>query len=316
MSRRFLLVASAACFLAAGRVASAEPADRLCVVQFIHPGSEHEPDLPDGRTWNTNAHRRKFLLQDVRYQTDPSANPVAGPAVFWAEWEPPSRLVGTLETPTRDHPRFLFSPYRERFRALDPPLMNTDPFVYGGRFFYAICKQNTRKGPTAMQRLADGSVILFGSGRERNRFVLDTVLVVAGHMDYTVDNYRDVLAGQVPPEYIGISLDPIAHEANLRGPSSPRTFRLYFGATKEHPVNGMYSYFPCRPYKENEAAGFPRPTIRRAGVITDNLTQGQRFNPQSDPAVVKAIWDDVTAQVLGQGLSLGVSAEMPSLSPR
>ena len=44
-------------------------ADRLCFVQFIHPGLEHEPDLAAGRSWNTGTHRRKFLRQPGRFLT-------------------------------------------------------------------------------------------------------------------------------------------------------------------------------------------------------------------------------------------------------
>ena len=35
--------------------------ERLCFVQFIHPGLEHEPDSAAGRSWNVEMHRRKFL---------------------------------------------------------------------------------------------------------------------------------------------------------------------------------------------------------------------------------------------------------------
>ena len=57
--------------------------DRLCFVQFIHPGGEHEPDLPAGRSWNTGTHQRKFLRQRGRFLATLDARPVAADLVFW-----------------------------------------------------------------------------------------------------------------------------------------------------------------------------------------------------------------------------------------
>ncbi len=35
--------------------------DKLCFVQFIHPGGEHEPDDGLHKGWNKKVHKRKFL---------------------------------------------------------------------------------------------------------------------------------------------------------------------------------------------------------------------------------------------------------------
>ncbi len=290
--------------------------DRLCFVQFIHPGSEHEPDTTAGRSWNTGAHRRKFLKQPGRYLTALDARPVASGLVFWGEFEPPTRLVKSYANPGLDKPRHLFAPVPVAFHRNDPPLMNTDPFVFGDRFFYSICKQNNKNGPTAMQRLARGSVILFGSGQHRSQFAVDTVFVVADYVDWNLSNYRQRLAGVVPPEYFHATLEPIAYEMKVRSLSPSQTFRLYIGATVEKPYEGMFSFFPCLPAKDGETNGFARPVLRRAGIITDNLTQGQRMNPQPDAASVRALWTDAARQVLDQGLRLGVHADLPKLKPR
>ena len=164
-----------------------------------------------------------------------------------------------------------------------------------------------------MQHLARGSVILFGSGRQRSRFVVDTVFVVAGCVDWNLADYRGKLKEAVPPEYFHATLEPIAYEMQVRDLSPSQTFRLYFGATPEKPVEGMFSFFPCLPAKEGEANGFARPVLRRAGIITDNLTQGQRMNPQPDVAAVRELWTEVARQVLDQKLRLGVHADLPKL---
>ena len=288
--------------------------ERLCFVQFIHPGLEHEPDSAAGRSWNVEMHRRKFLRQPGRSLSALDAQPAASDLVFWGEYEPPTRLVKSYAEPVPDGPRFLFAPAPTAFHPHDPPLMNTDPFVYGEQFFYSICKQNNKRGPTAMQRLARGSVILFGSGQHRSQFVMDTVFVVADYVDWNLTNYRENLRGVVPPEYFHSTLEPIAYEMQVRDLSPSQTFRLYIGATVEKPYEGMFSFFPGLPAETGAEQGFARPVLRRAGIITDNLTQGQRLNPQPDVAAVKALWNDVARQVLNQGLQLGVQADLPKLN--
>ncbi len=287
--------------------------DRLCFVQFIHPGLEHEPDSAIGRSWNVEMHRRKFLKQSGRYCSSLDAAPAASKLVFWGEYEPPTARVKSYAHPVPDGPQFLFAPAPVAFHPNDPPLMNTDPFVFGERFLYSICKQNNKRGPTAMQRLARGSVILFGSGQHRSQFVVDTVFVVADYVDWNLSNYRERLKEVVPPEYFHATLEPIAYEMKVRDLSPSQTFRLYLGATHEKPYEGMFSFFPCLPAQVGEAKGFARPVLRRAGIVTDNLTQGQRLNPQPDVAAVRALWTDVARQVLDQGLCLGVQADLPKL---
>jgi hypothetical protein len=56
----------------------------------------------------------------------------------------------------------------------------------GPSFLYSNCRQFTSQlRPTRLQRLAPGSLILFGSNL-RGRFVLDTVLVVGSRTPYTI----------------------------------------------------------------------------------------------------------------------------------
>lgn len=300
-------------FLLLQPLAARAQTDRLCFVQFIHPGLEHEPDSAAGRSWNTGPHKRKFLKQTGRFRSALDAKPAAASLVFWGEYEPPTARVKSFAKPVPDGPKFLFTPAPVPFHPNDPPLMNTDPFVFGDRFFYSICKQNNKRGPTAMQRLARGSVILFGSGQHRSQFAVDTVFVVADYVDWDLSNYREQLKDVVPPEYFHSTLEPIAYEMQVRDLSPSQTFRLYLGATAEKPYEGMFSFFPCLPAKAGEAHGFARPVLRRAGIITDNLTQGQRLNPQPDVASVRALWKDVARQVLDQGLRLGVHADLPKL---
>jgi hypothetical protein len=291
--------------------AAPERPDTLCFVQFHHPGDEHVPDTPTQRTWNRGGHRRKFMEKRAIYVTSLDGKPAEGDVVFWGEWEPPSTLVKKYENPGQDEPRSLFRPVLGKFEKADPPYQNTDPFVYGDRFLYGNCKQNTKKGrPTELQSLKKGSVILFGSNRRGSQFVLDTVFVVEDWTPYATDNYADVLKGKVPAEYFDITLNPIAHDLivnKIRG----CTYRLYTGATYDQPFHGMFSYFPCKPSKDGDVQGFARPVIKLPGVIDDRLTGWQRMNPQANIEAVVTLWKEITRQVLAQGLALGVRTDIP-----
>jgi hypothetical protein len=96
--------------------------------------------------------------------------------------------------------------------------------------------------------------------------------------------------------------------------SDSNSYRLYFGATPDAPVDGMFSFFPASTPGQHPH-GFARPQVR-LDLITPNLTQGKRLNPQSSVADVKELWRDVVEQVEGAGLLLGVHAEVPAARAR
>lgn len=272
-------------------------ANKLCFVQFIHPGGEHQPGEDGIKQWNSGPHKRKFLKQRGRYLHDGRVHD--GDLMFWGEWEPESRLVTHLEQPCRPFPRYLYEPY-----IVLPTdqgwLQNTDPFVFGGQFHYTCCQQYARGCPTHLRFLAEGSVILFGSCIARSTFVIDTVFVVDRWIDYAVEDMADIKA-QVMATYHHVTLDRV---------SAQYSYRLYFGATFERPQHGMFSFFPCLAY-EGKAIGFARPHITLPGVITDNLYQGKKLNPQPSVNEVVQLWQAVREQVEEQQLMLGVHSEMP-----
>ena len=60
--------------------------DKVCFVQFLHPGGEHRPNA-DGLDWNKlpHPHRRKFLLGQGRFVEEKGVR--SGSFAFWGEWE-------------------------------------------------------------------------------------------------------------------------------------------------------------------------------------------------------------------------------------
>jgi len=292
--------------------------DKLCFVQFMHPGGEHMPDtrghrnatMPTGsgwmvgdvKSWNAGDHKRTFMVNQGRYLADDDVH--GGQIVFWGEWEPEAEVRQT--NPWVNHlPRHLFSPY---YVPLQPKewRQNTDPFVFGDRFLYSCCRQFIGEQESQLRYLSKGSVILFGSCMDKQEFVLDTVFVVADWIDYH-PNSEASLSGHISHTFKEVTIDRIA--AGSKTPRLPH--RLYVGATYDAPYEEMYSYFPCLPY-EADKPGFARPRIQLPGRITDNLLMGKKLNPQADIAVVKDLWDSVYAQVLDHQLMIGLATDLPA----
>jgi hypothetical protein len=284
--------------------------DKLCFVQFMHPGGEHEPDAGLSKEWNTGEHKRKFLKQTGRYLVDGRVE--QGEMLFWGEWEPESQAQ-RIDNPTPQGPRYIHKPYYvvpESYHGLQ----NTDPFVFGEPFHYTGCQQRTRRGATQLRYLSRGTVILFGSYLD-HAFLVDTVFVVDDCIDHSLANYRTVLAGAISEGYEKVTIFPWYAESSTASKSCvpadrQETWRLYFGASYDSPLHGMFSVFPCLPYKAN-SEGFARPRINMPGMITNNLYQGKKSTEQRSLDDMKMLWDQVTEQVKGQGLALGVHAEMP-----
>jgi hypothetical protein len=206
-------------------------------------------------------------------------------------------------------------------------LQNTDPFVFGEQFHYTWCQQRTKKGATQLRYLKEGSLILFGSCEDKNAFVLDTVFVVDHWIDHSRKDYQSELKRAISREYWEVAILP-GYQKPSRGinscalekqgctaADSQKEWRLYFGAMYNNPVRGMYSFFPCQPYKTN-SRGFARPRISLPGRITGNLNEGKKYRDknhpeQLNPDTMKLLWEKVAKQVIKKGLALGVYAEMP-----
>jgi hypothetical protein len=276
--------------------------NQIRLVQFIHPGGEHEPDDGNEKHWNTGEHKRKFLRNRGQYVSgDAPDHLVTDDLLFWGEWEPESTVIRRIGNPVEHGPHYIYEPY---YGAVPTTwAQNTDPFVFGDSFLYSNCKQTTTHGLTQLAMLGQGSVILFGSCIARSRFVVDTVFVVDRWVKFYPPNYEMEVAEHISKTFADVTLSRIAHHT-----ATP--FTLYFGATHAHRVGEMFSFFPCVPDGQDER-GFARPTIELPGQITNNLSQGKKMTIQADLPAMKACWDEVVRQVTKEGLMLGVTAEVP-----
>ena len=290
--------------------------NKCCFVQFIHPGGEHIPDNEEYKFWNTGNHRRKFIKNKGKYIKGLKSISKEEDIVFWAEWEPESKIVKSIPNPVRNGPKHIYEPFYTKFEQKNPSLQNTDPFVFGKQFHYTICQQNTKKWSTQLRYLEKGSVILFGSCKNKSQFILDTVFVVGKYIDHEKATYKTVLKNKITKTYEEVTIAPsyqktfMNNKYGFKPVQNQHSLRLYSGATYNNSFNGMFCFFPCLPFDEADK-GFPRPIIKLDGVITNNLLQGKKLNSQNSAENIKKLWITVVKQVRDQKLYLGVFTELP-----
>lgn len=170
---------------------------QIRVMQFVHPGAEHSRGKKIKGTdlwlkaWNTGSHKRKYVRCNSQYIAQTSSKNEelkSGIVDFWAEWEPESIQKKIHETSENNEktPRYINYPIyisdiiRKKYNLIHQDqlptaaLANTDPFVFGDKFYYTCCKQESTKN------LKEGSIILFGSvtKKPKEKFLIDTVFVI------------------------------------------------------------------------------------------------------------------------------------------
>jgi hypothetical protein len=230
------------------------------IVQFFHPGQEHGYDKEISnngkliKNWNNTAHGRKFLLNEGSYIKD--GQKYDGKLLFWGEWEPPSRVEElkhqTYCTPYGKNPEYIhfpFLPSDDQIKLYQDKhiYQNTDPFVFGKNFIYAICRQKMK----SLRALKKGSLIIFGS-KVNCRFVIDTVFVVKEAEPYfSLEDIKKMNLGKYPDIVTKFILNK---NDCLNGSEK---LMLYKGATFDDPENGMSSFVPAKVY-DNKKIGFPR----------------------------------------------------------
>jgi hypothetical protein len=257
--------------------------------------------------WTAGLHRRKFV--EIAGECRKQEEQREGTLRFWTEWEPESNVT-EIANPLENGPRFVHRPYYVRPDSYRDE-QNTDPFVFGSSFFYMGCQQNTRRGPTQLRYLDRGSVILFGS-RVGGQFAIDTVFVVERWQDHNATNYRELLK-HLPETYGDVTFQAWYKDhggTGCRDECATDSCRLYWGATFENPVDGMFSFFPCMP-AEDSRRGFARPVVEIPGVITNDLQQGKRLNARLSQKKVVQYWGRVRHTVEAKGLWLGLHAHLP-----
>ncbi|MBR1490670.1 MAG: hypothetical protein IJ611_08160 [Bacteroidales bacterium] len=259
-----------------------------------HPGKE--PDYRPSQwrqlqrvSWNkTSIHRRKFIERSGT-MVDGSGSVHPHELVrFWAEYEPASEclmLNTKIIQPKALHTRLIpVGPGNKNPRVVGNPgkCNNTDPYVFGGCFYYTCCKRY--KHSMVYKR---GDIILFGSLKQDNTkkygiLMLDTVLVVR----------EEVPMNKIPStsNFYKASIDPLR----------------YFGAQRNTVVAGimygspeaanekMYSFVPCQ--RGQMYAGKPEIDLNVLGFNTYSRAD-IRIPPIACPNPT-ALWSSIRNHVL------------------
>ena len=240
------------------------------------------------------------------YVDDVTQPASAAEIAFWTEWEAVSTVERLSYAGRRPSgaPEFLHRPVfpdaAQRPRGIP---QNTDPFVFGGRFLYTFCGQS-RASARKIHDLGRGSVIVFGSVRA-NEYVCDTVFVVDDLITHTRSDWREKLGGAVPEVFVLTTLEPMYA---WRRPET-RAFTLYIGASARDPVDGMFSFVPCKPWRDG-SEGFARVSLNGLAGITPKNARAIAFSKAVPPDHVQAAWLGLSERVLAAGLSLGTRAEL------
>lgn len=117
------------------------------VVLFPHPGTEHaSAKRGDIFPWNRKGHRRKYLVTQARLANRSTSQSWCledrtQPVAMWTEFEPPTHIHLFEETWAPGLPEAWHEPL-----PVGPPpafAQNTDPWIFGSSFRYAICKQES-----------------------------------------------------------------------------------------------------------------------------------------------------------------------------
>lgn len=300
---------------------------KVLIVQFTHPGGEHavsRKELAKGvKEWNYGAHRRKFIKAAGQYVMANGVLSSKQDLLFWGEWEPTSKIcsissaIGAGVTPQFVHEPFL---QKDTNGLVLPPFtnskngkgrQNTDPFVFGDFFLYSVCKQrkkiknSTLSEFTQLGVLEKGSIILFGSTISKKLggpyFVLDTVFVVGDYKAYQTKNAPSDLSSFVPNDYCDLM--------GFANWNPGNDHICYKGATTSNPINGMFSFVPCKPCSSG-VTSFPRVVLTRSNlsIISENLNAAPKFTTASVISPTNC-WTQICNIVKKQGFEMGVNFE-------
>jgi len=289
----------------------------LLTVQVNHPGRQKEykvfgtdATVSEGyrilsnkqviREWNNDIlpknkrpHYRKFIKNKGEYIYDLDLKPKKCNLLFWGEWEGNSffRLIGN----GKGTPNGIHEPFQS---IVIHGHQNTDPYVFGEYFKYAVCSQTG-----IMKTLDNGSLILFGTTIKQG-FLLDTVFVVK--CNEPADIIRNTNGAKYSQVYKEETLNQLCEY--LKVPFCYNIeIKLYRGQTYWE-CNNYFSFVPCRKV---ESGPFDK-------ILLDNKSfpwlskcrQGHPFRHLIGRKPID-IWNEIANFLLKQKFYLGIRFSEP-----
>ncbi len=293
--------------------------------QVNHPGRElninyktrikRSPDYyfyPDSsrkgvRLWNRggndlkpNGHKRKFIEHEGKYLESLSPkNEREGLLRFWGEYEGHSEFELLTQLPGIPYWNNPFAVHKPFFCYQNMNGQNTDPYIFGNNFYYAICKKANLKN------ICNGDLILFGSefGPKGNvKFYLDTLFVVEKDQASILDDSL---------------YDHIYQESTLKrlGFSNCTSGTLPIHIGKKYSSGcDIFSFFPAK-LADNHSFGRPVLDTEKIGLQKPGARTGSKSRRLSSGEYCEDIWNQIVDQTVEQGFVLGTHAnQLPVLN--
>lgn len=254
------------------------------------------------RKWNSKPkpHYRKFMVHKGKYVSRADATiEIEALLNFWGEFEGPSEFE--LVQPNQNEK------YWNNPTAIHKPLFiesergdqNTDPYIFGERFLYAICKK------TELDNLSPGDIVLFGSefGSQPDvHFYLDTLLVVKDEI--TIEG------SEFDQSYMELTLNRL--KDNKTDNMLNKSIHSGVMFTDRKAAEGCFCFVPVRE-AGNYPYGFGRPVLKNES-ITKYLRKpgaytGYKSTALKDKNELKTLWQLIAKEVLKQGFYLGTGFE-------
>ena len=235
-----------------------------------------------------NLHKRKFMEHSGAYVDELNHFQSKKTTLrFWGEYEGHSRfeLLEPLDAvPYWENPCALHRPF---FCARGMQDQNTDPWVFGEAWYYAICQK------ARLRNIAPGDLILFGS-EFGDGFYLDTLLVI-----------QDAVAaewGQFEPVYRESTLRHLGVSEHLAG-----TFPVH-RALKHADSASLFSFVPAH-IPESSLRSRPRIDTVSLGLKKPGARTGALSRPLFPHEQIDHLWNDIATSVLQQGFVLATHIE-------
>jgi hypothetical protein len=274
----------------------------LLKIQLNHPGEQKPFIIGSGyqsfnnliiREWNNDPkHYRKFIKNSGDYLQNLNSKPQRNSLLFWVEWEGNSEFTpfaGGIGFPNGTHVPF--------HSILIRGIQNTDPYVFGKYFKYAICSQTG-----VMCNLLADSLILFGTTKDIG-FELDTVFVVRNHesaqnvylnnaSNYTLI-YREETLEQLGQTYLG--------------PNPSLNNKIHRGQTWWENKD-YFSFVPC---KVDNGLSFKKVVLQIPPMGKQKV--GHPYHHFDNINHIQ-LWKLIVKEVLKQGFYLGIRFNEPQIN--
>jgi hypothetical protein len=242
-----------------------------------------------------SSHKRKFIEFNGKYISDLNKlNEKEALLRFWGEYEGYSEfelLNKQVNVPNYNNPCAVHKPFFHNINMGQ----NTDPFIFGDKFYYTICKK------VNLTNIQTGDLILFGSEFGKNgsvKFYLDTLFIVKDEINVNTGVFDEI--------YIESTLNRL-YNINEEIIERPVHTGLKFQDVNKK-SNPVFSFVPCM-LSNHQNIGFGRPWIDTTKYNDYLKKPGARTGVKSSEIkskdTIECFWKQIAEEVLNQGFLLG-----------